>query len=104
MQPEQRQCLECNAALAPRKRNGPAQKFCGPACRKLFNNRRMTRGAEFYDYFMSMRYLRDTHAGAMNVMTQMASKYRDKDKSERDGRPSWHIPDMSADPRAFDND
>jgi hypothetical protein len=62
----------------------------------------MTRGAELYDYFMSVRYLRHTHAGMLAVMSQMASKWREDDEAERGGRFSWVPPDPDADPRAFD--
>ena len=92
-------CLECNAAYTPR---AALQRFCSPSCSKVFNNRRMTRGAELYDYYMSMRYERDTHSGNIAIMNQMAMKWRDEDKASRDGRQSWATPDLSADPRAFD--
>lgn len=99
MTTKQPHCLECNQPYTPRAKQ---QRFCSQACSKTFNNRRMTRGAELYDYFMSVRYLRHTHSGMLAVMSQMASKWRDDDEAERDGRFSWVPPDPTADPRAFD--
>lgn len=96
-----RKCLECEASFHPNYRK-PDQKFCSSKCCAAFNNRRMTRGAEFYDYFMAMRYNRASHASAMQVLTKMAAAYHDLDDLTRDGRRSYHLPDMSADPQAFD--
>lgn len=95
-------CLECGTALEARKTKGAELKFCSPAHRKTFNNRRMTRGGEMYDYVMSGRFERGTHAGIWReALTVMATHFRDKDKSERDGRQSWHTPDVLGDPRAL---
>ena len=49
------QCAECGTTFEA-KRDHAA--FCSDACRKAFNNRRMTRGAELYDLFMAVRYER----------------------------------------------
>lgn len=95
-------CLECNGPVAPRKSTGPVPKFCCAECRKTFNNRRMTRGAEMYDYVMSGRFERATHAGLWRpILSQMATHYRDQDIREREGRQSWHTPDPLGDPRAL---
>lgn len=102
MATEQRHCMECNAVLAPRKAKGPQPKFCSQKCRADFNNRRMTRGAEMYDYVMSGRFERATHAGSWRpTLTLMATHFRDQDKRDRDGRQSWHTPDLLGDPRAL---
>lgn len=98
-----RQCMECGCDLIETAvRTGPRAKFCGPACSKVFNNRRMTRGAEMYDYVMSGRFERATHASSWReTLTVMASHYRERDRREREGRKSWHTPDPLGDPRAL---
>lgn len=92
-------CQECGTAYAAAKRD---QRYCSPACRKSGNNRRMTRGAELYDFYMSMRFERATHSGNIAVMNQMAAAWREDDKVNRAGRYSWATPDLNADPRAFE--
>lgn len=94
-------CKECGTALPPAKPNAPHQRFCSAPCRKAFNNRRATRGAELFDYYMSMRYQRKTHGGNIAIMNQMAQAWHDDDRANRDGRPSWMSPDLSGDPRAL---
>lgn len=95
-------CIECNAPLAPRKPTGPKPKFCSKACGKIFNNRRAMRGAEMYDLVMAGRFERATHAGMWRpTLTLLASHYREKDKSERNGMQSWHTPDIAGDPRGL---
>lgn len=96
-------CMECGCQIpAKPARKGPAPKFCNHTCAKQFNNRRMTRGAELYDLLMAGRFQRDTHAGMWRpTMTLLATHYRDKDKRDRDGRQSWHTPDLLGDPRAL---
>lgn len=100
-----RVCAECGGSITVKPGyRGPVVKFCSAPCRKAFNNRRMTRGAELYDILMSGRFERATHAGSWRpLMTQIATHYRDKDKAERDGRQSWHTPDLLGDPRAYNN-
>jgi hypothetical protein len=96
-------CRECGKPLAPRKaRSGQPPEYCDKVCRAKFNNRRSMRGAELYDYFMAVRYQRKTHAVAMSIMSQMASHWKEADERDRDGRPSWVTPDLSADPKAFE--
>ncbi len=76
-------CLECDKPLEARKTKGAELKFCSPACRKVFNNRRMTRGAEMYDYVMSGRFERDTHAGIWReTLSRMATHFRDKEMAK----------------------
>ena len=81
-------CRECGTAytaLSARK------KFCSVKCEKTFNNRRMTRGAMFYDLFMASRYQRDVadEAGLRSVMARMAMRFREEDERERESRRSW---------------
>tara|TARA_Y100001001_G_C7844625_1_gene251874 strand:+ start:140 stop:451 length:312 start_codon:yes stop_codon:yes gene_type:complete len=46
-------CAECDTTFAPKK---ASSRFCSSPCRKTWNNRRATRGAQLYDAFMSLRY------------------------------------------------
>lgn len=92
-----RECQECGMVFKPAVSHA---RFCSAKCRRQLNNRRATRGAELYDYYMSSRFQRKTHGGAIAVMNQMASNWRDTDKRDRDGRQSWMAPDLSADPVA----
>lgn len=86
-------CRECGTALAGRDRRA---QFCGPACRKAHNNRRMTRGAVLYDFLMEHRFNRNaTDANELrNLLYGLVSEYREQDQAA--GRPcSW------SDPREF---
>lgn len=88
MKPASRTCAECGQTYTALRAHS---EFCGAACRKAFNNRRMTRGAELYDLFMAVRYERD-EANAAHVwsnMCKLAADYRVKDEAERGGRRSW---------------
>lgn len=92
-----RHCQECGSVYTARKSHA---RFCSTVCRKLHNNRRATRGAELYDYYMAMRFERATHGGSIAIMNQMASNWRETDKRERDGRFSWAMPNLDNDPKA----
>jgi hypothetical protein len=86
-----RHCLECREPYASRRVKA---EFCGDRCRKLWNNRRMTRGAEIYDLFMALRFDRGI-ATALHVFTlvsRLARVFRDDDMARRDGRRSWQRP------------
>lgn len=82
-------CRECGIDISD-KRKGAF--FCSPEHRKVWNNRRMIRGAELYDLFMERRYNRDTPEAqaALTVMSNLGRAYRDADKLARDGRQSWN--------------
>jgi len=85
-------CLECGGPMDGRHARA---EFCGPPCRKAWNNRRMVRGAELYDLFMAHRFdrARATELGLLGVVNRMASYFRDDDKAARDGRRSWRRPE-----------
>lgn len=85
---KQRVCRECGASLSGRD---PRAEVCSVACRKSFNNRRMTRGAELYDLFMNLRYERGLAKtfGLYRLMCRMAQAWREEDKRDRDGRASY---------------
>ena len=48
-----RSCQECGTPFLAKKNHA---KFCSTVCRKTWNNRRATRGAQMYDAVMAMRY------------------------------------------------
>lgn len=81
-------CRECGGAFTP---NRMTQSFCRAACRKTFNNRRAERGAELYDLVMLMRFDREEAkaVSAFSLLCAKAGVYRQADKVERQGRPSW---------------
>jgi predicted nucleic acid-binding Zn ribbon protein len=84
-------CLECGKPVSARR---STQHFCSQQCRLAFNNRRLQRGAQLYDLFMSMRYERDKakELGLWAIMCRMAKDMRGEDEIKREGRKSWQRP------------
>ena len=84
-------CLECGAAFLPRQADA---EFCGSACRKAWNNRRLLRGAELYDLFMALRWDRAVATGlhVFTALSRLAAGFRREDMAERAGRRSWSSP------------
>lgn len=81
-------CLECSAPSSSPAANA---EFCSTPCRKAWNNRRLTRGAELYDLMMVCRFDRG-RAKALRIWTLMCrlvSTFRAEDRRERQGRRSW---------------
>ncbi|AID30837.1 transcriptional regulator [Mesorhizobium huakuii 7653R] len=76
-------CHECGGA-APAK-----ARFCSPAHRQAFNNRRLQRGAEIYDLFMAHRFDRKKaqELRVLQAMNRMASLWNEEDKAA--GRRSF---------------
>ena len=75
-------------------RPGRAADFCSSACRRSFNNRRALRGAELYDLVMTARFDRPL-AKVLKVwgwIARLATSFRDEDRRDRGGRPSWRPP------------
>lgn len=74
--------------------NPRGKRFCGQPCRLKFNNRRLQRGAELYDLFMSMRYDREAakRLGVWALMCRMAQQMREDDFKDRGGRKSLRQP------------
>jgi hypothetical protein len=68
--------------------------FCAAECRKAFNNRRLTRGAEIYDLLMALRYQRGAAKalGVWKLLCRMTASFRAEDERERAGRQSWRSP------------
>jgi hypothetical protein len=81
-------CSECGVEFRAAMKHAD---FCGTACRKLFNNRRLTRGAELYDLIMVLRFDRGPAQllKVWNLICRLASEYRAEDQRERAGRKSW---------------
>lgn len=84
-------CKECGTDVTPSRQR---RMFCCTACRQRFNNRRLERGAQLYDLFMSMRYEREKAAdlGVWAIMCRIAKDFREEDDRDRDGRKSWQPP------------
>lgn len=85
-------CLECGAPIIAKQ--AARATFCGKACRQVWNNRRMKRGADLYDLFMAHRYDRQAaqEAKVWRAMNRLCAEYRDEDNRQRDGRRSWGNP------------
>jgi hypothetical protein len=81
-------CLECGKSFG---RSNRVAEFCGTPCRKAWNNRRMTRGAEIYDLFMMTRYERGiaTKYGLWALICALALRFYQEDARDRGGRRSW---------------
>jgi hypothetical protein len=92
MQP--RCCQECGTPLTDRD---PRAVMCSANCRKIWHNRRMTRGAELYDLFMAMRYERGMAKvyGLWALMCRMGQAWREEDRQMRSGRASYLNPQDS---------
>ena len=73
--------------------NRAGQLFCSAPCRKKFNNRRITRGAELYDIAMAWRFERHRadRLDVRGLLGRVISAYRDADKKLRQGRKSWDL-------------
>lgn len=95
-----RVCQECGQPFRGERRHA---EFCCDAHRKAFNNRRMVRGAELYDLFMSLRYDRDTARllKVWKVLCRFAAIYRDEDVRQREGRKSWQPARQVIERRAY---
>lgn len=81
-----RPCAECGNNFVPRQWNG---RFCTRPCMTRYNNRRYRRGAQLYDWTMIKRYQREHESEARGIVDRLCRAYRDSDKTNRDGRPSW---------------
>lgn len=94
------ECLECGKAAVSTAVNA---EFCCSACRKAWNNRRLTRGAELYDFMMVLRFDRG-RAKALKLWTLMCrlvALFRDEDWRDRAGRRSWSPAEQVLDKKAF---
>jgi hypothetical protein len=83
-------CRECGLPFTA-KRDRDTNSFCAVECRKAFNNRRMTRGAQLYDLFMMVRYERGLAKarGLWTIVCRLALEWRQEDERQRAGRKSW---------------
>lgn len=83
-------CLNCGKVFESLRPKGTVIQ-CSPACRKEFNNRRMTRGAELYDLMMAVRYDRAeaTESALWSKACALMAHYRADDDKARDSRRSW---------------
>ena len=83
-----RLCLECDQPVIGKKRRS---QFCSGRCRTLWNNRRITRGAELYDLVMEWRFDRATadDRRTLSMICASAARFHEEDKQHRGGRRSW---------------
>jgi hypothetical protein len=81
-------CRECGGAFQAKR---ATQEFCCAACRRVFNNRKMVRGAALYDLVMVMRHNRAAakDLGAWTLLCRMAAAFKAVDDRDRNGRRSW---------------
>lgn len=95
-----RVCSECGSTFEAKRAHG---EFCATECRKVYNNRRATRGAELYDLVMKMRFDRASakDEGTWSMICSLASAYNDADKAKRNGRRSWDAKAAQKLPIAF---
>jgi hypothetical protein len=83
-----RTCRECGDLFLALKSHAA---FCSTKCRKTWNNRRATRGAQLYDAVMAMRYDRKAAAAAgidWTFVSRMVEMFNAED--QRDYRPARH--------------
>ena len=94
-------CLECLTEPLPEAKRGSKRRFCSDKCSKIFNNRRMVRGAILYDLFRINRRERDKakQSGIWNAMCRLELSWNDEDA----GRKTWKPAEMAlADIEALD--
>lgn len=82
-------CCECGAVFGTDTRR---MIFCRAECRTAHTNRRNQRGLILYDFFMQLLYRRANAKGIWSAMCRIAEEWREEDKEEREGRPSWKDP------------
>lgn len=82
-----RHCAECGTEFKSKTRHG---EFCQKQCKTDFNNRRRTRGAQLYDFFMTNRYERQkaNDLDLWSCMCALAAEWYSDDK----GRHTWGDP------------
>lgn len=92
-------CRECGGRCA--------RLFCSMDCRRVWHNRRKSRGADMYDLVMALRYERDTAKAdsAWTVLCNVARAAREADVAARGGRQSWNLQECLARlPAAFSDE
>lgn len=90
-------CKECGEGFTSRQYNAD---FCGQACRRSFNNRRMTRGAMLYD--IDMLAAADTTSDASREALKdrrkgLIAAWAKEDQAAGRGRTTKRLSDVLAD-------
>jgi hypothetical protein len=82
-------CRECGSAFVQSR---AGVEFCGPTCRRVWNNRRLRRGAILYDLFMASRYElgEAKRLKLWREMNRLAALWREEDRVA--GRKSYSVP------------
>ena len=82
-------CRECGGVCDASR---PPVYFCSQKCRNAFANRRATRGALLYDFFMELRYRRAGAKGLWSMMCRLGEEWKQEDVAHRHGFQSWRDP------------
>jgi hypothetical protein len=81
-----RVCCECGSSFQPQRRTA---EFCGDKCRFAFDRRRKSRGADLYDLVLLNEIQRNDRDGVRSLISRLVQQWREEDRAERDGRPSY---------------
>src|SRR5258708_28487942 len=81
---KEKSCRECGGSYAAQR---ATSEFCCAACRRAFSNRRMLRGANFYDLIMAMRFNRVAAADevAWTLLFKMAATFKAEERLQPGG-------------------
>ncbi len=95
-------CRECGEPFEAKRTDA---EFCpGASCRRDWNNRRLQRGAELYDLFMTIRYerqlikkMKEDGFNTWTIACRLAMHWKIEDERDRDGRRSYqYVPALVA--------
>lgn len=92
---KQPHCFECSRPYTAR---APQQRFCSAECGKVFNNRRMRRGAILADLLMTDYCERDhplrKDGTLQKAVRRLLSRWRDEDRAANGGAGRAHAGDI----------
>lgn len=93
-------CIECNGEFTSRQYNAD---FCSGACRKTFNNRRLTRGAVLYDFTMLIASAEPGPRGALERRRdKIIARWRQEDHAAKRRRMTKRLSDVMTDTAAYE--
>lgn len=95
-----RECKECGKGFQTRQYNAD---FCSGACRKTFNNRRLTRGAVLYDFTMLIASAEPGPRGALERRRdKIVARWRQEDHAAKRRRTTKRLSDVMTDTAAYE--